>query len=106
MFKAYCEEIEQTITKEGYAIPEIIVKVMGQCELYRCRQYNVTVYQKNVVKKELVGIEEEMVLGVKRGKALLMNKKKEVVLTIQYGKVKEMSVYATSIIFVLEHIKT
>lgn len=103
VFKAYCLEIEEAVNKEG--VPAIIVKVMSQCEFYRCRQYAVEVYQKSNLKKEVPGVEESMVLGIKRTKALLINKKKDVILTIEYRKVKEISVYASSIVFAIEGMK-
>jgi hypothetical protein len=32
--------------KDSLNIPEMLIKVMGQCELYRSRQYRVDIYQK------------------------------------------------------------
>jgi hypothetical protein len=62
----------------------------------------VTIYQKCIVKKEIAGMEEEMVLAVKRDRMMLLTKKKVLILAVDYRRVKEMSVYATSVVFKVE----
>lgn len=64
-----------------------------------------TLYQKSNIKKEIANLEEEMVLGVKRGRILLMSRKKQILYTVEYKKIKEMGVYATSLVFVVEGVK-
>lgn len=43
-----------------------------------------------------------MVLAVKRDRMMLLTKKKVLILAVDYRRVKEMSVYATSVVFAVE----
>ena len=87
---------------------EVLLKVLEQCELYRSRQYRVQMYQKTFkdIRKELPSMEEDMILAIKRTKMLLLTTGKQLVVTIDFKLIKEMQVYASSIVFIVQGFKT
>lgn len=45
-FREFCYEIDEVLHKDQVSAQEVLIKVMSQCQLYRCRQFRCQAYPK------------------------------------------------------------